>query len=42
MTLNGPAWLRSLLFDGGPICAIIAGILTHGSVFALSLPGVDE
>ena len=42
MMLNGPAWLRGLLFGGGPIWAIIAGILTYGSVFALSLPGVDE
>ena len=42
VAMNGPDWLRGLLFGGRPIWAIIAGILTYGSVFALSLPGVDS
>ena len=41
VAMNGPDWLRGLLFGGGPIWAIIAGILIYGSVLALSLPGVD-
>ena len=41
VAMNGPDWLRGLLFGSGPIWAIIASILVYGSVWALSLPGVD-
>ena len=42
MMANGQDWLHGLLFGGGPIWAIIAGILIYGSVWALSLPGVES
>ena len=42
VAMNGPDWLRGLLFGGGPIWSIVAGLLIYGGVWAISLPGVES